>query len=132
MPLFQKRLAKTVITLLGMTIKEEFCYCNIVINTVAAYCHFQKRKAAVLSHKRLFIRQTSLIPSKKTSLQLTVAQAKKQALNNAILLVFTEKKTTICFFCLRKQSLSFKKRTYKFASLRDLTKHFKQKHLAYI
>ncbi|PMD12291.1 hypothetical protein NA56DRAFT_587455, partial [Hyaloscypha hepaticicola] len=53
-------------------------------------------------------------------------------LNNTILLVFTEKRTTTYFLCLGEQSLPFEKRTYKFASPGDLTKHFKQKHLAYI
>jgi hypothetical protein len=47
-------------------------------------------------------------------------------------LVFTEKRTTICFLYLEEQSLLFKKRTYKFVSPGDLTKHFKRKHLAYI
>ena len=49
-----------------------------------------------------------------------------------MLLVLTKKKTTTCFLCLREQSLPFEKRTYKFASPGDLTKHFKQKYLAYI
>ncbi len=49
-----------------------------------------------------------------------------------MLLVFTEKRTTTCFLCLEEQSLLFEKRTYKFASPGDLTKHFKQKYLAYI
>ena len=42
-----------------------------------------------------------------------------------MLLVFIEKRTTTYFFYLREQNLLFKKRTYKFASLEDLTKHFK-------
>merc|ERR1712000_659207 len=49
-----------------------------------------------------------------------------------MLLVFTEKRTTTCFLCLGEQSLPFEKRTYKFASPGDLTKHFKRKHLAHI
>jgi hypothetical protein len=49
-----------------------------------------------------------------------------------MLLVFIEKKTTTYFLYLGEQSLPFEKRTYKFTSLGDLTKHFKQKHLAYI
>ena len=55
-----------------------------------------------------------------------------QALNKAILLVFTEKRTTTYFLYLGEESLPCKKRTYKFTSLGDLIKHFKQKHLAYI
>ena len=49
-----------------------------------------------------------------------------------MLLLFTEKRTTTYFFYLGEQSLPFEKRTYKFASLGDLTKHFKRKYLAYI
>jgi hypothetical protein len=69
---------------------------------------------------------------KEANLQLVATEAEKQALSNAILLVFTKKRTITCFLYLKEQSLLFKKHTYKFASLRDLIKHFKQKHLAYI
>jgi hypothetical protein len=55
-----------------------------------------------------------------------------QALNKAILLVFAEKRTTTYFLYLEEKSLPYKKRTYKFTSLGDLIKYFKQKHLAYI
>jgi hypothetical protein len=58
--------------------------------------------------------------------------AKKQALSAAMLLVFTEKRPTICFVCLREASLLFEKRVYSFASSGDLTRHFKQKHLSNI
>ena len=69
---------------------------------------------------------------KETNLQLAAAEAEKQALSDAVLLVFTEKRTTTCFLYLREQSLPFENCTYKFASLGDLTKHFKRKHLAHI
>jgi len=72
------------------------------------------------------------MPSKEANLQLVAAKAKKQALSDAILLVFTKKRIITYFLCLREQSLPFKKRTYKFASPGDLTKHFKRKHLAHI
>jgi len=71
-------------------------------------------------------------PAKETDPQLAAAEAEKQALKDAMLLVFTEKRTTTCFLCLGEQSLPFEKRTYKFASPGDLTKHFKRKHLAHI
>jgi hypothetical protein len=69
---------------------------------------------------------------KEANLQLAAAEAEKQALSNAILLVFIEKRTTTCFLCLGEQSLPFEKRTYKFTSPGDLIKHFKRKYLAYI
>jgi hypothetical protein len=46
--------------------------------------------------------------------------------------MFTKKRTTTYFLYLSKQSLLFKKHIYKFTSPGDLTKYFKQKHLAYI
>ena len=68
----------------------------------------------------------------ETNPQLAAAEAEKQALNDVILLVFIKKRTTICFLCLREERLLLIKRISKFTSLRDLTKHFKRKHLAYI
>jgi len=132
MPPLQKRLAETVMTLPGTTIEEEFRRRNAAIDAVAAYCHFQEGGAAALPRKRSSTRRTSPMPSKETSPQLAAAQAEKQALSDAMLLVFTEKRTTTCFLCLGEQSLPFEKRTYKFASPGDLTKHFKRKHLAHI
>jgi hypothetical protein len=42
------------------------------------------------------------MPLKETNLQLAAAKAKKQALSDAILLMFTKKKTTTCFLYLRE------------------------------
>jgi hypothetical protein len=132
MPPLQKRLAETIITLPETTIEEEFRRYNTAINAVAAYCHFQKGGAAAQPRKRSSIRRASPTPSKETNPQLAAAEAEKQALSNAILLVFTEKRTTTCFLYLGKQSLPFEKYTYKFASPEDLIKYFKRKYLAYI
>jgi len=132
MPPLQKRLAETVMTLPGTTIEEEFRRRNAAIDAVAAYCHFQEGGAAALPRKRSSTRRTSPEPSTETRLQLSAAEAEKQALRDAMLLVFTEKRTTTCFLCLGEPSLPFEKRTYKYASPGDLTKHFKRKHLAHI
>jgi hypothetical protein len=132
MPPLQKRLAETVMTLPGTTIEEEFRRRNAAIDAVAAYCHFQEGGAAAQPRKRSSTRRASPMPSKETNPQLAAAEAEKQALSDAMLLVFTEKRTTTCFLCLGEQSLPFEKRTYKFASPGDLTKHFKRKHLAHI
>jgi hypothetical protein len=132
MPLIQKRLVETIITLPGTTIEEEFRRRNAAIDAVAAYCHFQEGGAVAQPRARPSTRKASPTPSKETNPQLAAAEAEKQALSNAMLLVFTEKRTTTCFLCLGEQSLRFEKRTYKFASPGDLTKHFKRKHLAHI
>ncbi|PSS27036.1 hypothetical protein M430DRAFT_31938 [Amorphotheca resinae ATCC 22711] len=119
-------------TLLGTTIEEEFRRRNAAIDAVAAYCYFQEGAAAAQPRKRSSTRRASPMPSKETNPQLVAAEAEKQLLSDAILLVFTEKRTTTCFLCLGEQSLLFEKRIYKFASSRDLTKHFKRKYLAHI
>jgi hypothetical protein len=132
MPPLQKRLAETVMTLPGTTIEEEFRHRNEAIDTVVTYCQFQEGGAATQPRARPSTRKASPTPSKETDPQLAAAEAEKQALSDAIVLVFTEKRTTTYFLCLREQSLPFQKRTFKFASPGDLTKHFKRKHLAHI
>ncbi len=132
MPPIQKRSAETTMTLPGLTIEEEFCRRNTAIDAVATSCHFQEGGAAARPRARLSARRASPTPSKGTNPQLAAAEAEKQALSDAMLLVFTETKTTTCFLCLGEQSLPFEKHTYKFASPGDLTKHFKRKHLAHI
>jgi hypothetical protein len=132
MPPPQKRLAETVMTLPGTTIEEEFRRRNAAIDAVAAYCHFQEGGAAAQPRARPSTRKASPTPAKETDPQLAAAEAEKQALSDAMVLVFTEKRTTTCFLCLGEQSLPFQKRTFKFASPGDLTKHFKRKHLAHI
>jgi hypothetical protein len=128
----QKHLAETLITLPGTTIKEEFRRRNTAINTVTAYYHFQEGGAAAQPRARPLTQKASPTPPKETDPQLAAAEAEKQALSNAILLVFIEKRTTTCFLCLGEQSLPFQKHTFKFTSPGDLTKHFKRKYLAHI
>jgi len=65
-------------------------------------------------------------------LQLIAAEAEKQALNDTMLLVFIKKRIITCFLYLKEERLQFIRRISKFANLRDLTKHFKQKYLASI
>ncbi|KAG9246656.1 hypothetical protein BJ878DRAFT_533103 [Calycina marina] len=132
MPPLQKRLVETVMTLPGTTIEEEFRRRNAAINAVAAYCHLHEGGAAAIPCERSSTQRTSPMPLKETNLQLAAVKAEKQALSDAMLLVFTEKRTTTCFLCLGEQGLPFEKRTYKLASPVDLTKHFKRKHLAHI
>ncbi|KAH0552930.1 hypothetical protein GP486_006872, partial [Trichoglossum hirsutum] len=126
MPLMQKHLVETIMTMPGMTVEEEFCWHNAAIDAVAAYCHFQEGRAVVMLHGRPPTQAKGARP------QLVAADTEKQALSAAMLLVFMETKSTICFVCLGEASLPFKKRVYSFASPGDLTKHFKQKHLSNI
>jgi len=132
MPPIQKRLVETIMTLPGTTLEEEFRRRNAAIDAVAASCNFQEGGAAARPCGRPSTGRVSPTPSKETNPQLAAAEAEKQALSAAMLLVFTEKRPTICFLCLGEQSLPFEKRTKSFASPGDLTKHFKRKHLSNI
>jgi hypothetical protein len=133
MPPIQKRLVETIMTLPGTTLEEEFRRRNAAIDAVAAFCNFQEGGAAAAGPRgRPSTGRASPTPSKETNPQLRAAEAEKQALSAAMLLVFTEKRPTICFLCLGEQGLRFEKRTKSFASPGDLTKHFKRKHLANI
>ena len=52
MPLMQKHLVGTVMTMPGTTVEEEFCRRNAAINAVAAYCHFQEGGAVAMPCRR--------------------------------------------------------------------------------
>jgi hypothetical protein len=114
------------------TLEEEFGRRNPALDAVAAYCHFQEWVAVTRLRARPSTQRVSPTLSIETNPQLAAAKAEKQALSDAMLLVFTEKRTTICFLCLGEESLPFKRRTKKFASPGDLTKHVKRKHLSHI
>ncbi|KAI9774180.1 MAG: hypothetical protein M1839_001882 [Geoglossum umbratile] len=126
MPLMQKRLVETVMTMPGTTVEEEFRWRNAAIDAVAAYCDFQEGGAVAMPRGRPPTQAKGACP------QLVAVDAEKQALNAAMLLVFTEERPTICFVYLGEASLPFEKRVYSFASPGDLTKHFKRKHLSNI
>jgi hypothetical protein len=115
-------------TLPQTTLKEEFRHA--AIDAVAAFCKFQEGGAVVRSHGRPRTTRASPTPAKEACPQLVATAAKKQALSAAMLSVFKDKRPTICFLCLREQSLSFEKRVKSFASPGDLTKYFKRKYLS--
>ena len=54
----------------------------------------------------------------------------KNTLEATKVLVYKEKRPTICFVCLSNESLPIERRTYPFRTPGDLSKHFKRKHLA--
>jgi len=73
------------------------------------------------------MREYQLMP--KQPVRKLTADVEKQAISAAVLLVFKEKRPSICFASLGEESLLFKKRVYSFASSGGLTKHLKRKHL---
>ena len=126
MSLVQKHSIKTVLTLLGTTVQGEFCRRNAAIDAITAYCHFQEGRAVTIPRNSL------MTQSEEACLQQRARDTENNALENAILRVFREKRPTICFIYLGEKNLPFQKRVYSFASPGDLSKHFKRKHLANI
>jgi len=100
MPPLQKRLAETVMTLPGTTVVEEFRRRNAAIDAVATYCHFQEGGAVAMPRGRPSTRKASPTPSKETNPQLAAAEAEKQALSEAMVLVFIKKRITTYFLSL--------------------------------
>jgi hypothetical protein len=124
MPLTQRRLVETIITLPGTTLKEESRRRNDAINAVAAHCQFQEGGA--VARGRRSTKQKSSIPIREVDPQVAAAEAEKQALDAATLSVFKEERPTICFLCLGEGLIK------SFGKPGDLSKHFKRKHLANI
>lgn len=129
-PIIQKHIVKSMMILLRITLDKEFCQHSTTINTVTTYYKFQEGGIVIQLCKRLSTRRASLTLAKKADLQLVAIATKKQALNVAMLVVYQQVRPTIYFICLGELGLLFSKYMYSFASLGDLTKHFKQKHLA--
>jgi hypothetical protein len=95
----QKRLIKTIMTLPGTTLEEEVCRRNAAINTVAAYCKFEEGGARGASRKRPSTRVARPIKTEGAT-QPVAADPDEQALNEAMLSVFQEKRPKICFICI--------------------------------
>jgi hypothetical protein len=68
--------------------------------------------------------------AKEANPQSVAAEAKKQALGAALLLVFKRKRSTVCFLYLGEGPYRLKSAFKLFANPGDLSKHFKRKHLA--
>jgi hypothetical protein len=87
MPPIQKRLVETIMTLPGTTLEEEFRRRNAAIDAFAAYCNFQEGGAAARPRGRPSTGRASPTLSKETNPQLQAAEAEKQALSAAMLLI---------------------------------------------
>ncbi|TVY31730.1 hypothetical protein LSUB1_G007778 [Lachnellula subtilissima] len=55
MPPLQRRLVKTILTLPGTTLEEEFSRCNASINAIVAYCKFKEAKKEALKAAILLV-----------------------------------------------------------------------------
>jgi hypothetical protein len=123
MPLTQRRLVETIITLPGTTLEEETRRRNDAINAVAAHCQFQEGGAVARGRPST---KKSPTPVQEVDPQVAAATAEKRALDAAILSVFKEERPTICFVCLGEGLIK------SFGKPGDLSKHFKRKHLRHI
>jgi hypothetical protein len=92
-----------------------------VIDAVAAYCKVEESKILKREKSRRF--KIVIIKQEEDTRSL-----QKMELKAAMLLVLKEKRSKICFLCLRNEELQFEKRTYSFNTSGDLSKHFNKKH----
>jgi hypothetical protein len=90
MPMMQRRLVQTIITLPGTTLEEEASRRNDAIDAVAAHCQFQGGGAVARS--RLSTKQASPITVREVDPQAAAVEAEKRALHAATLSVFKKKK----------------------------------------
>jgi hypothetical protein len=129
MPLAQRRLVETVMSLLGATLEEEFSRRNATIDVVAAYYKFKEGRPR---RERKSARMVVPLPPLNIDPQVIAAIAEEQALNAAMVSTFTETRPRVYFYYLGRECLLFERRVYSFKTPGDLTKHFKRKHLSYI
>jgi hypothetical protein len=124
MPLTQRRLVETIITLPGTTLEEETRRRNDAINAVTAHCQFQEGGAAAQGRRPTKQKVSIVVPV--VDPQVAAAESEKRALDTAILSVFNEKRPTVCFLYLGEGIIN------SFGKPGDLSKHFNRKHLRHI
>jgi len=117
------QLIESLLTLPGSTLEEEYRRRSTAINAIAAYCKVEEGVT-----RRV---QRGASVAKPTQSALT-ANPLHAALEAAKVSVYKEKRPTICFMCLGNEKSPIEKRIYSFHTLGDLSKHFKQRHLAKI
>lgn len=113
------KLIESIMSLPGSSLPEEIQRRSGAISAVAAYCHFEE---GGMSRNHRVGPCANYGPRETVDTdELTLKEAKE---------VFKkEKRPTICFICLGNEELTVRKRTYRFSSPGDLSKHFKR-HLA--
>jgi Protein of unknown function (DUF3435) len=127
------RLIETIMTLPGSTLEEEIRRRNAAINAIIAYCKVEEGGAYPLERRARQTQPTggvsSMVFKKDTQAPPVAADPVNEELNKAMLSVYKEKRPTICFLCLGRETLPINKRVYSFSTPGDLSKHFKRKHL---
>ncbi|KAL6228990.1 hypothetical protein BDW75DRAFT_235532 [Aspergillus navahoensis] len=151
-PAPQKRLMESLLTLPRPTLEEEIARRTEAIDAVAAYSLFEEGDTCRLPRDKRSPRGgVAVVPAHQDG---SVQDAKMtennffadDSLQAAIQSVMKDRSTIhenkgarkkverllFCFICLGQPDLDIKKRTYKFSSPGDVTKHIKRKHLQYI
>ncbi|KAJ6166764.1 hypothetical protein N7470_002211 [Penicillium chermesinum] len=128
-PLPQKRLIESLLTLPRPTLEEEVARRTETIDAVAAYTLFEEEPSATgpdddVKEEMQLTRPSSPINNRLVSAVQSIMKNKPS--EKGI------KRPLFCFICLGQQDLDFEKRTYKFSSHGDVTKHIKRKHLRHI
>lgn len=142
-PLPQKRLIESLLTLPHLTLEEEVARRTEAIDAVAAYALFEESDTCCLPRDKCSTTEPAATRqdySVKGEMQLTQPSSPtNDRLVSAIQSVMKDKpsekgieRPLFCFICLGQQDLDIEKRTYKFSSHGDVTKHIKQKHLRHI
>jgi hypothetical protein len=125
----QKRLIEAVILAPpGTTYEEEVERRNSAINAVTRYCQIEEGQTC-RRQKRSTGQAKPVVIKKEEDTQLMIIDPQAKALEAAMLSVFTEKRPTICVFCLSNESLPLDARIYAFGTSGDLSKHCRRKHL---
>jgi hypothetical protein len=112
----------------GTTFQGEVRRRNRAIHAVIEYCGIEEGRMYPLQPKRL----SRCITAPDKSEEDFQLDANKETLEAAKVLVYKDKRPTICFLCLGKENLPLEDRVHSFSSPSDLTKHFKRKHLAHL
>jgi hypothetical protein len=140
-PLLQKRLIESLLTLPRPTLEEEVARRTEAINAVATYALFEEGDTCRLPRDKHSSEEPIVTglnhgtepqltqPSSPTDEKLVIAirSVMKDERSEKIL-----DRPLFCFICLGQQGLDIEKRTYKFSSHGDVTKHIKRKHLRHI
>lgn len=134
----QKHLIESLLTLPRPTLEEEMARRTEAIDAVAAFCLFEEGDTCRLLRDRRSPQSSVVVEPVHDdgSMQdADVTQPQSYAaekLAMAMRSVTMDKRPLFCFICLGQPTLDLDKRTQKFWSHGDVTKHIKRKHLQYL
>ncbi|KAF2012894.1 hypothetical protein BU24DRAFT_425506 [Aaosphaeria arxii CBS 175.79] len=114
-------LIESLLSLPGTTLEEEYRRRSKAINAVAAYCLIEEGVTRS-SQQQTRSAERQVLPTAIDSFDAAFEAAKVS--------IFKETRPKICFRCLGNEDAPNEKRLHSFASSTELSRHFKQCHLA--